>query len=249
MRKSNQDFEDFCSICKANSFYKRGNSFFRQYGDGVLQVLQYKKSSRPYEHVDIKIGLFSLYGELEAQWLTSSGCIPRYTAHWLEPGVKESFWDIRSKRIQYMDDVRRVECYSINLSFLQVTLFPFLDQIQTQGQLADALMYLDTEASGPIKREIMWNDELKIAPFLHSGNLESAYLVVSAILNQHEIARQWRQQNWNREEYEESSRKMHIADANFYKVKNMIETANQDGILTYLQKNYQRNIQLAPFLR
>lgn len=249
MKKSNQDFEDFCSICKANNFYKRGNSFFRQYGDGVLQVLQYKKSSRPYEHIDIKIGLFSLYGELEAQWLTSSGCIPRYTAHWLEPGVKELYYDVRSKRSQNMDDIRQVECYSINVPFIQDTLFPFLNQIQTQEQLADALMYLDAEANGPIKREIMWNDQLKIAPFLHSGNYESAYLVISAILNQHEIARQWRYDNWTREKYEEYVEKLHIADTAFHKLKDMIEGANQEEILAYLQNNYHKNIQLAPFLR
>ena len=237
-------FKQLVQICKKNGFIKRGNALFRNYGDGVLQVLQYIEVKRPYMHSDLNIGLFSLYGEIELAWLTSAGCIPRYVSHWLEPGAKEAYYAVRQRKTQSMDEIRSIECYSIDLAFVEEYIIPFLNEIKDQKQLAEAIMYLDMEASGPIKRDVHWLDALKVAPFLHSSDYEKARLVISTILAQHEDAQQRRAKYWSKEQFEEYRLHQQAEDSTLYELRQMIDDANYEGIQTYLSRNYQNNAKL-----
>ena len=60
---------------KTHGFRKKGTAFFRVLASKILQVVKTEKGRGGAE---IQFGVFSLYSELLPQWLTSSGCIPRY---------------------------------------------------------------------------------------------------------------------------------------------------------------------------
>ena len=76
------------SICKENSFACRGTAFFRVIGDGVLQVIKCQKE-RYATNYSTSLGLFSLYGQIEREWVTSFGCIPRYSIYYAYSSFSE----------------------------------------------------------------------------------------------------------------------------------------------------------------
>ena len=63
-------------VLQGTGFVRRGAAFFRVWGDGVLQVLKFEHQ-RGLQVDELRIGIFSMYGELLPQWFTSGGCIPR----------------------------------------------------------------------------------------------------------------------------------------------------------------------------
>ena len=243
MKNANQNpsFSKLSQLLHANNFQQRNTAFFRLIGDGVLQVLQYKRTKRAFPHEDLNIGLFSLYGEIEPEWLTSRGCIPRYQAHWLEDDVKQQYRRVREKHNVFLDELSGIECYSINISFIESKLIPFLNSIQTQAQQADAIQFLDKEASGPVVKDILWNDALKIAPFLHAGQYDNAALVVESILKQHAFARS-RNQALGIDLIEAD-------DSIYLYLQKLIKESKFDLIQEYLQKNYAQNLSMTLFLR
>ena len=243
MRNTNTNpiFTVLAKLLCAHGFYKRGTAFFRITGDGILQVLQYENVKHSWPHEDINIGLFSLYGPIEPEWLTARGCIPRYNAHWLEEGVKQRYRDVREKGHATLEEVSSGECYGINLPFIEYKLIPFLDSVQTQAQLVDAIQLLDREASGPVAKTIIWNDETKIAPFLHSEQYDKAAFVLESILNQHAYAKA-RNQALGFSVRE-------IDDSNFLCLQKLIRESSYEGIQEYLHRNYTQNLNLTAFLR
>lgn len=46
MATTNIIFQELCEICKQSGFHRRGHTFFRVQGDGVLLVLQYERKLR-----------------------------------------------------------------------------------------------------------------------------------------------------------------------------------------------------------
>ena len=87
--KNNKGFNHLCEVAGNEGIKRKGNAFFRIVGDGALQEMQYHWTKRPFYQEIVKIGLFSMYGELEPQWLTRLGCIPGYNYRYLpDHGVK-----------------------------------------------------------------------------------------------------------------------------------------------------------------
>ena len=245
-------FNGVTELCKEAGFHKRGKAFFRLHGDGILQVLKYAPSVRPYQHVDLMLGLFSLYGEMELQWLTDRGCIPRYQTHWLENGMGEEYRRTRMSCAR-IDELKKVECYDVNLKFLQYSLLPFLDGVDSQQKLAEAIMFLDQKAQMPTiagtSRDIRWNDMLKFAPFLHIGDFKNAERVIQSIIDQHEYAKKWREDKWPREQYEEYLLQTQDEERKLQNLKEIAASADKHAADCYLQDNYQRNITMVKFKR
>lgn len=169
---------ELARVCQQHGFTKRGKAFFRVHGDGVLQVIKFEYE-RCGELYLLYIGLFSMYGELEPQWFTSSGCIPRYCVTLLQ-NVRDV---LRSKEvfgITYYDPVSPEE----QLEILIEKGFPWLDSIDTQEKLLDGICYLES-----VENSVRWNDFEKVAPCLSTNQFDKAELVVCSILQQHYCAR------------------------------------------------------------
>ena len=154
---------DFKSICRAYDFVQRGDTFFRVWGDGVLQVVRCRRERPLYEDV-ILVGLFSMYGELMQQWFTSLGAIPRYS-------VLNCFQQNEIPLIY-------APALSVQLDMLRTGVMPWLNSIDTQKKLVTAITKLDSR----------WNDDLKIGPYLACGEDNHAKKVIKEILAQHRIA-------------------------------------------------------------
>lgn len=136
---------------KTHGFRKKGTAFFRVLASEILQVV---KTEKGRGRAEIQFGVFSLYSELLPQWLTSSGCIPRY--HVI------AFLGRRS--VLSLDPSGRVEIIGMKeqLDIFYQKAVPWLDSIITQEQLCDGQLSMDTCAGGNYR----WNDMLKFAPFL-----------------------------------------------------------------------------------
>ena len=111
---------------KTHGFRKKGTAFFRVLASEILQVVKTEKGRGGAE---IQFGVFSLYSELLPQWLTSSGCIPRY--HVI------AFLGRRS--VLSLDPSGRGEIIGMKeqLDIFYQKAVPWLDSIITQEQLCD----------------------------------------------------------------------------------------------------------------
>ena len=245
-------FDRLKAICKANNFARKGTAFFRVIGDGVLQVINYKKRRYAVNH-HINIGLFSLYGEIEEQWLTSAGCIPRYSLFALFSPILEA---IHCTTLGPPEDTQ--------LEILEQKCIPWLNTILTQSILAEAMCMLDcasysditpseiSDFSGSISTTdyawlILWDDSLKLAPYMKSGQYQKALQVVDAIRKQHRSAREdWKKQ-LSEQDYIKHIAKQDQIDKPFYDLFELIERQNQEEIHEYMENNYRTNCSLLRF--
>lgn len=229
-------------------FKRRGEAFFRIIGDGVLQVIKFEYE-RVMEEFDLSVGLFSLYGELLPQWFTSSGCIPQYSVvnfinqrdpvyMWERDGITYS-WTISSEK---------------QMRILMHRGIPWLNEIQTQEQLAEGICWFDKQDG----KDILWNDSLKIAPFLVSGQKKKAARVVSAILKQHISCAPkehpaekifWSDYVWDEDMINTYCKLFPDKDEEFLSLHRMINRNDEEEIRAYLMENYNQNMQYAAFCK
>ena len=118
---------------KTHGFRKKGTAFFRVLASEILQVVKAEKGRGGAE---IQFGVFSLYSELLPQWLTSSGCIPRYHV----------IAFLGSRSVLSLDPSGRVEIIGMKeqLDIFYQKAVPWLDSIITQEQLCDGQLIMDT---------------------------------------------------------------------------------------------------------
>ncbi len=208
-------------ICSASGFTQKGQSYFRLIGDGVLQVIKCKYERKLGGHI-IYIGLFSMYSDLQPQWFTSSGCIPRYTID----------------NCYYQNNMPLVFAIplQIQMEMLESQVIPWLDTIDTQKKLLKAILKLDPR----------WNDILKIGPYLVCGEHTHAKKVIREILSQNNfmITKEYH--------YVEDSNglmflKKEQEDVDIGVLLEMISRGATNEINSYLNKNYARNMVYAKF--
>ena len=225
---------ELARICKAHGFYRKGNAMFRVHGDGVLQIIKLDRD-RLSRELTVSLGLQSMYSELLPQWFTASGCIPRYCI--LDVPCKES-----SNPFEYRSELLR---YEKELIFLQENGFEWLDRIDTQAGLADAICQLDISAAG----KIVWNDAMKIAPYLCSKQFEFAGKVISAIIERYDAAVE-ANGLWMKEEELEAYVKRYQGDYEKYvDLFEMISNRDMEKMQRYLENNYTFSFSCARFCR
>lgn len=154
------------------------DAFFRVHGDGVLQVIR-KNSEKGRRFVDI--GLFSMYGKILPQWLTCAGCIPRYEVLYLSGRSAYQLKQIceRDGGPIYVDDIIGID---EQIHFLCEYGVPFLDSILTEHDMIEGIKKLEYRKPGH-----SWNDDLLYPAYLAVRDWNHADMVVSAILEQHNI--------------------------------------------------------------
>ncbi len=217
-------------IAKSHGFTARGNAMFRVNGDGVLQILKFQKQTS--KNMVLSVGLQSLYSELLPQWFYSWGCIPRYTIA-----------NLRGERFVY-NAYNCNERFSIDwqLNALECIGLSWLEDVSTQLELANALMFLDQSEGA-----IMWNDDMKIAPFLFCKNFELAEKVVVSILHQHKLADAFKGNTAEKRLNADYTRFRNEEDAKLEYLLAIIQQENWSSIQKYLSENYAENIKRANF--
>ena len=239
MATSNIIFQELCEICKQSGFHRRGHTFFRVQGDGVLLVLQYERKLRPFYSERLWFGFFSMYDELLPQWFTSQGAIPRYDTRYLtksraerEPSPLPTVIDLTAG-----DSLEDWIEFHLDLSEFRDMILPYLSSIQTQLQLCEAICFADIQESG----SICWNYFPKAAPYAAAGDWDSAAKVIRAILRQHDVI-------WDADE-ELIARRDQLRDEDQKLVDRLALFVSRDAdrIHAYLQNNYETNRKYAKF--
>ena len=225
---------ELAGVCKTHGFYRKGNAMFRVHGDGVLQIIKLDRD-RLSRELTISLGLQSMYSELRPQWFTSYGCIPRYCI--LDVLCTES-----SNPFDYRHELLR---YERELTALREKGFEWLDSIDTQAGLADAICQLDISATG----RILWNDAMKIAPFLCSEQYELAGRVVSTIIDLHDNAIEANQKWMSEEKFEAYVKRYQGNYEKYVELFEMISNHDLAKIQGYLKNNYTLSFSYVKFCR
>lgn len=236
---------ELADICLANAFIKRGKAFFRVHGDGVFQTVKFEYE-RVFEHHQLRIGIQSMYSNLEPQHFTSGGCIPHYYV--FAPTGKH---DAVNHTISE-DGMMHVTIDSPDqqIAFLRTSCMSWLESITTQEILAETLYTLE-----PTR----WNNWERIAPYLACQNYDGAEHVISAILHQHGCAWggfSWNDSPWNLQPWTHDIYEKYYAlfsnvdeDLKFLQIHDWIYHKDTKAINDYLQANYARNCQSAKWMK
>ena len=233
-------FEEFSRACFSHQFVKRGKSFFRINGNGVLQVLKYEYDPQNPHH-DLSFGLLSMYGELHPHWFTSGGCSVRHSVVNIVGQASPIL--PRTQGEHYVPYTNRVITPVEQLSILNDCGFPWLDSIDTQANLAEALCYLD----GIRFSCVLWNDELKFYPYLYEGNTMNAIRVIEAIIRQWNFALERQRETLNDEEFQRYSSALLAERKGLYEKLAIAQSSDSDEIKKYLFSNFESNKKLAKF--
>ena len=214
-------FTKLKSLCVASGFAQKGKAFFRIVGDGVLQVIKCKYQRNLGGDI-ISVGLFSMYGYLQSEWLTTTGSIPRYS-------VINCFYQNNMPLLFALP-------LQAQLDMLSGQVLPWLDTLDTQKKLIRAITKLDPR----------WNDRLKIGPYLACGEINHAKKVLREILANYDFGR------INKKQYCEDINGMLFLNKeqegdNPQALLEMIARDNPEEINTYLKNNYTRNMEYAKF--
>ena len=133
------------ALCAACGFARKGKSFFRVWGDGVLQIVKYRRE-RAFQSDLICVGLFSLYGPLPPTIFTAPGSRAKYTV--MNCYAQNAMPPFFAPPIQTQVDM------------LRNRVMPWLNSIDTQKELLAAINKLDRS----------WKDGTKIGPILPAAS-------------------------------------------------------------------------------
>lgn len=233
-------FDEFSKVCLSHRFVRRGKSFFRINGNGVLQVLKYEYEPQNPHH-DLSFGLLSMYGEMRPQWFTSGGCLVKHSIVNLVGQPNPILPSNQSA--QYVPYTRRMVTPIEQLTILNDCGFPWLDSIDSQASLAEALCYLDTIRFSCI----LWNDELKFYPYLYEGDTTAAIKVMEAIIHQWDFALERQRQALSSEEFQIYSSALLEGKKGIFEKLAIAQRSDPEEIKNYLLRNLVQNKKLAKF--
>ena len=215
------DFDRLKDICIASGFVLKGRSFFRIVGDGVLQVIKCKYQRRLGGDI-ISVGLFSMYGCLQPQWITGGGSIARYS--------------IFNCFNQNNTPLYSAIPFQTQLDMLSDQVLPWLNLLDTQKKLISALTKLDPR----------WNDRLKIGPYLACGEINHAKKVLREVLANHDFGGIGQQEYCEEPNGMLFLKKEHAEDDPIVLLE-MISKGTPSQIDAYLKENYARNMEYGKF--
>ena len=209
-----QQLEQLCSICAEAGFARKGNAFFRIVGDGVLQIVRprYERAFRTYV---IFVGLLSMYDRLTPWHFTATGCVAHYpvTNCASRNGIP----------LIFAPDL------AVQTELLRAKVIPWLDSLDTQKALVQAISQLDPR----------WNDARKIGPFIACGQINHARKVIKEIIGQHAYAQA---RSLTRQTAPAIDRESQI-----YSLLALLNRNDPDEIDAFLQENYAQNLNFANF--
>lgn len=240
----NEHLNEINKILNPHSFVKKGKAFFRVTGDGILQVvkLEREKTIGGYSHA-IRFGLFSMYGFLYPAWLSSAGSIPQYNA--------VNFIDKRDIDIVYQNNgIYSFSTISVpeQIEILRTYTVPFLNNVNTQNALINALQKFDTIS---YTEDFIEMDMHLFAPYLYIGQIDRAKALVEKYLWQHNIPiDRWSSKEEiikAKNELLKDGQRLTTSDYQLAEKSELVKNGSSEAIGQWLQTNYENNIPLAKF--
>ena len=211
--------QQLIDFAKNNGFLVKRNCCYRIINNDIMQLLKFEYEPRFRCH-ELRMGLYSLYSELDPRWLTDSGCILRYPVHGLIQ--------------QYNNDELSIDMQLLLLNQLGLK---WLNSIRTQKDLVNALCNFERHYYG----KIHWVDSFKLAPFLASNDYTAADQVISSILQQHVGPNYWTTEPWNANDFERYKLYYPGEDLRLLEIHEWIESEDFDSITKYLNSNLSNN--------
>lgn len=245
---------------QGTGFERRGDAFFRVWGDGVLQVLKFERQ-RVYQVHDLSVGVFSMYGKLSPEWFTSGGCIPRgsvasfvglrfvdghlspncftktdngqffYDGFPVSVDATQRLWDENGEHWKYTFTAEQ------QVQILIKKVLPWLNDMTNQSLAAKAMYEI-----WPVP-----NDSLRFDAHLAAGEWIQAEQAMSAILNQHADARASWERTFSKDAFAKMAARQEARDVPLKAALKMVQEKNEETIGSYLSDNYKRNCELAKF--
>lgn len=238
----NTTFQQLKTILQSAGFSCRGKAFFRVCGDSVLQVLKYSIKETPFHSEILKVGLFSMFSELEPQWLTSSGCIPLYNYRYLTAPrweLERPFKEAKQKTLELSEDVL---VFHFHLDDIINYTLPFLDGISSQKTLIDGINYMECRSylqePRSLEDGLRWTDINKYSPYLYERDYDKAERIVMTLLNLYGI-----------NELENVLTEIDPRAERLRQKALLAKNRNADEIRAYLLANYKRNQVLTSFCK
>ncbi len=245
---------------QGTGFVRRGSAFFRVWGDGVLQVLKFERQRVGRVH-DLMVGIFSMYGETQPKWFTSSGCIPRgsiasfvglrfvdgllsptcltkaddgqffYNGFPISIVPNQRLWNANGEYWSYYLTTEQ------QIRILEEKVLPWLNDMTTQSLTAKAMYEI-----WPVP-----NDDLRFDAHLAAGEWEQAEQTMSAILKQHADAQASWERTFPQDKFAEMVARLETEDIPLKALLKMVQEKDKETISCYLSDNYKRNCKLARF--
>ena len=217
---SESDFTELQALCGSFGFARKGKSFFRVWGDGVLQIIKYGRE-RAFQADLICVGLFSMYGPLPSKMFTAPGSIAKYSV--MNCYGQNALPPFFAPPVQTQMDM------------LRDRVMPWLNSIDTQKELLDAMTKLDRR----------WNDSAKIGPYLACGQQNHAKKVIKEIIGPSAFA-QIRNAPKREETVDELLARVDREPTPYCGMIEIIDRG-EDAVCAYLQANYAKNAEHAKF--
>lgn len=245
---------------QGTGFVRRGAAFFRVWGDGVLQVLKFERERGDRVH-DLRVGVFSMYGNLYPEWFTSGGCIPRGSvvnfvglrfpeSHLLPDCFTKSdsgqfFYEGFPVSVDPKQWLRDAEgeywkyrfTHEQQLRILAERVLPWLNDMTNQSLAAEAMYKIH-----PVP-----NDSLRFDAHLAAGEWAEAEQTMAAILKQHDDAQASWKRTFSKEQFAEMAARQEMRDVPLKAAYKMVHERDAAAIRSYLRENYKRNCEFAKF--
>lgn len=219
------------NMCRNHLFIKRGQSYFRLHKGDVLQVIKFQYE-RCFKHYSLDVGLMSIYSASHREYYGSKSVLPRYSICCLNG---QSTAIAVSSQGWLMDF--NVTSPQAQLDILNKKGFDWLDNINDQGSLFEALCYLDQIAY----KAIVWNDIRKLAPCLFLRDYQNANMIISSILDQHLGPKSFSPPPWSNDDYAFYASTYPLKDSNLLLMHRWIQQKDEQAIQEYLIKNKTEN--------
>ena len=226
------------TMCQEHSFLQHGQSFFRLYCQNVLQVITFRYE-RCLEHYSLNIGLMSIYSEPDVDYFGSNSVLSKYSICCLNNQPTAVAITEENGFTNFIHTTPGEQ-----LDILDKTGFDWLDSINTQKSLLEALCNLDKVSY----QGIVWNDIKKLAPCLLLGDYDRANMVLSAILNQHLGPNSFAVPPWTDLDFTHFSNKYPDKDNELLRIHRWIREKDEQALRNYLFKNKDQNLQYGYFL-
>ena len=235
---NSSSFERLRNLCYEHGFSSRGRCFFKQHTPTIMQAITVKHE-RVFSHYSLKIGLMSMYSLADSSSFTAQSNIPDFCVSCLDncaTAVTVSIDDEEELHISIrsLDD---------QIHLLNEKGFDWLDSIQSQEQLINAYNYLEMVAY----KDIIRNNERRLAPFLAIGDYCSADYVIASILNQHMGPNSIKSPPWEEKDFLYYAAQYPGEDEDLLHLHRLIADKNEEMIKAYLEGNYQQNVMKTRF--
>lgn len=225
------------NMCREHGFVSRGKTFFRIYGEAILQVIGFRYQ-RVESHYSLQIGLMSMYSEADNDAFSAGSFLPKYSICCMDNCANAVAVGFDGSMTTF--SVRNPES---QLELLISKGFDWLNSITTQKQLLDAIRFLDNVTY----KVTIWNDVQKLAPYLALGDFSRADYVIASILNQNLGPESITPPPWSEKDFLYFTICRPNRNDDLLYVHKLIAEKQEDAIKAYLERNYCENLKRLPF--